>query len=96
MRLLFGILFFGMALGCYGQIKLEGIVKDSLSLPLELANVIAINQATNAMASYGITNDSGRFKIELGVNGTYQLQISYVGMKTLKQTIETTESDLYL
>ncbi len=96
MRLLFGILFFGMALGCYGQIKLEGIVKDSLNLPLELANVIAINQATNAMASYGITNDSGRFKIELGVNGSYQLQISYVGMKTLKQTIETAESDLFL
>ena len=37
------------------QIKLEGVVKDSIGQPLELANVIAINQATKAMQGYAIT-----------------------------------------
>jgi len=79
----------------YGQIKFEGVVRDSLNMPLELANVIAINQATNAMASYGITNDSGTFKLELGANSTFQIQISYVGMKSLKQELTTKEEDIF-
>lgn len=83
-----------IGLTAYGQIQLEGVVKDTLGNPLELANVIAINQETNAMASYGITNDSGKFKIELGPNGSYQIQISYVGMKMLKVPLETKESDI--
>ncbi|NNE02368.1 MAG: TonB-dependent receptor [Eudoraea sp.] len=78
----------------YAQLKLEGVVRDSLNEPLELANVIAINQETSGLESFGITDDRGRYKIELGKNGTYQIQISYVGMKTLKDTISTTENDL--
>jgi len=42
------------------QITFEGIVKDSLGATLELANVIAINQETKGLESYGITNDQGR------------------------------------
>ena len=94
MRNPIGVVFFCIATSCFGQLKLEGVVRDSLNNPLELANVIAINQATNAMTSYGITNDSGQFKIELGKNGTYRIQISYVGMRTLKETLTTQESDM--
>ncbi|MGD1945895.1 MAG: carboxypeptidase regulatory-like domain-containing protein [Croceivirga sp.] len=94
MKNLLGVLLFCIASTCCGQVKLTGVVRDSLNNPLELANVIAINQATNGMASYGITNDSGRFSIELGVNGSYQIQVSYVGMQTLKETISTSESDI--
>ncbi|NKI31804.1 carboxypeptidase-like regulatory domain-containing protein [Croceivirga thetidis] len=78
----------------YAQIKLEGVVRDTLNAPLELANVLAFDQSNNTMASYGITNDSGRFSIELGKNSTYEIQISYVGMKTLKEIVETQESDI--
>ena len=42
------------------QIKLEGVVRDSLNNPLELANVVAINQETNSLESYGITNEQGK------------------------------------
>ena len=45
------------------QVKLEGVVKDSIGDPLELANVVAINQETKALDSYGITNDQGRYKL---------------------------------
>ncbi|MCW5517477.1 TonB-dependent receptor [Muriicola sp. Z0-33] len=78
----------------YAQVKLEGVVRDSINNPLELANVIAINQETNGMESYGITNEQGQFRLELGKNGSYQIQISYIGMATFKELISTEESDI--
>jgi len=78
----------------YSQIQLEGVVLDSLKNPLELANVIAINQATSSLESYAITNEQGRYNLELSANGTYQLQISYLGMKTFEEIISTKESNI--
>ncbi len=78
----------------YAQIKLDGVVRDSLNTPLELANVIAINQETNGLESYGITDEQGRYKLKLGENGTYKVQISYLGMKTFEEIISTKESDM--
>jgi hypothetical protein len=83
-----------VATSTFAQIKLSGVVKDSLGLPLELANVIAINQETSALESYGITDEKGNYKLQLGKNGKYDLQISYVGMKTLKLLLETKEEDI--
>ena len=76
------------------QIKVEGIIKDSIGNPLELANVIAINQQTKGLESYGITNDQGRYKLALTKNTTYTIQISYIGMKTFDETVNIKESDL--
>ncbi|MEZ4855705.1 MAG: TonB-dependent receptor [Gelidibacter sp.] len=73
----------------FAQVALEGVVKDSIGTPLELANVIAINQNTKALESYAITNDKGYFKLSLGKNTTYNIQVSYIGMKTLDATITT-------
>jgi hypothetical protein len=78
----------------FAQIKVEGIVKDSIGNPLELANVIAINQETKALESYGITNDKGRYKLSLAKNANYSLQVSYIGMKTLTEAISTKEEDI--
>ncbi len=78
----------------YAQIKFEGIVQDSLKMPLELANVIAINQETNGLESFAITDEKGRFKLELGANGSYKMQISYIGMKTVEEIISTKESNV--
>jgi len=76
------------------QSKFEGVVKDSLGNSLELANILAFNQANNTMESYGITNDQGRFKLELSKNSTYEIQVSYVGMKTYKERLTTAETDI--
>lgn len=77
----------------FAQIKVEGVVKDSIGNPLELANVIAINQETKALESFGITNDKGHYKLNLAKNATYSLQVSYIGMKTFSETITTKEED---
>jgi len=78
----------------YSQIKLEGYVKDSLGNGLELANVIAINKATSALDSYGITNENGRYKLNLKKNTIYSIQVSYIGMKSVAERLETLTSDL--
>ncbi|MFC4722419.1 carboxypeptidase regulatory-like domain-containing protein [Geojedonia litorea] len=78
----------------FAQIRVEGVVKDSIGTPLELANVIAINQETKALESYAITNDEGRYKLNLGKNAEYSIQVSYIGMRTLTQTITTKEEHI--
>ncbi|MBT8236738.1 MAG: carboxypeptidase-like regulatory domain-containing protein [Bacteroidia bacterium] len=94
MKHLFFILLFLIAGISHAQITLEGVVRDSLNTPLELANVIAIDQETSALKSYGITSAQGRYKLDLAENASYKIQISYVGMKTLEDIIATEESDL--
>ena len=78
----------------FAQVKLQGVVRDSLQTPLELANVVAINQATSGLESYGITDANGNFKLQLGKNGSYKIQVSYIGMKTFEEVLTTVESDI--
>ena len=78
----------------YAQVRLEGVVRDSLNQPLESANVIAINQETSGLESFGVTDEQGKYRLELGKNGTYKIQISFVGMKTFTEILTTQESDI--
>lgn len=72
-----------------GQIKLEGVVRDSLNNPLELSNIVALNQITKELESYAIADQKGNYKLELGKNGTYIIQVSYIGMKTIEEILIT-------
>ena len=77
-----------------GQIKLQGVVMDSLNNPLELASVVAINKKTNGFESYTITNKDGAYSLELKKNSDYRVQVSYLGLKTQNDSINTTDIDL--
>ena len=55
--LLFIILLFS-TLSYSQSIKLEGIVTDTKATSLEMANVMAVNQATKAMDAYAISTSS--------------------------------------
>lgn len=85
-----------VACSTYAQVKLEGIVKDSIGTPLELANVIALNQQTQKLDSYGITSVDGRYRVDLDKNTSYKIQVSYIGMKTFQKDITTTDQNIYL
>ncbi|WP_089369407.1 TonB-dependent receptor [Dokdonia pacifica] len=78
----------------YAQIEVKGVVTDSLNAPLELANVIAINQETTGLEAYGITNVKGEYTLELSANNTYKIQVSYIGMKTFEEVLTIEESNL--
>ena len=73
------------------NIRFDGIIQDNNKQPLEMANIMAMNQATKVMDSYAITNDKGKFVLNLKANSTYTVKLSYLGMQNKEITI-TTES----
>lgn len=83
-----------VACNTFAQVKLEGFVNDNTGKPLDLANVVAINQETSVLESFGITNDQGKFKLTLEKNSTYKIQVSYIEMKPFEEIITTKEEDI--
>ncbi|WP_458627740.1 carboxypeptidase regulatory-like domain-containing protein [Winogradskyella sp. PC D3.3] len=88
------LLFTLVVMSSFAQIKMTGVVKDSIGSPLELANIIAINKESNTLESYAITDASGKYVISLGKNGTYSIQVSYIGLKSVDETVATKEVDI--
>lgn len=87
------ILFFITSISFAQSVKLEGLITDSKSVGLEMANVMAVNKATKAMDSYAITNDKGKFLLNLKPNTAYSLKISYLGMQNKELEITTTSEN---
>ena len=58
------------------NIRVEGTVTESGKTPLEMANIMAVNQETKGVDSYAITNDKGKFALTLKANTTYVLNLS--------------------
>lgn len=93
-RLLLFAFFIGLALSAYGQSKpLIGQVLDSLNRPIPYANVVAINQSTQKIGGFGITNAEGRFKITLAEGPSYLLRVSFVGYVQFESTISEWDSE---
>ena len=95
MKNIISLLFVLICFNTFGQIKFQGVVVDTLNTPLELANVVAINKATSALESYGITDTEGKFNLKLSKNQSYKVQVSYVGMETLFDSLTTSDKDIY-
>ena len=86
------IFFLFLSFTSYGQVKLEGIVKDSLKVPLESASLVAIDQKTNNLESYVLTDIKGKYKLNLKNNSNYKIQVSYIGLRTINETLDTKEA----
>jgi hypothetical protein len=91
-NLLVALLF--VTICSFSQTKLRGVVKDSIGEPIELANVIAINEETKALESFSLTSEKGEFVLNLAKNSTYQVKVSFIGMKTIEESVETKEDDI--
>ena len=73
------------------SIELSGKVKDSIGNPLELANIIATVKESGDIESYGITDAEGNYRLKLGKGKTFELRISYLGLKTEVAAITVSE-----
>ena len=82
-------LFFISAFSFSQNVRLEGLILDNSDKPLEMANVMAIHSGTNAMDSYAITNDKGKYQLTLKPNATYTIKVSYLGMQSKDVTVTT-------
>ena len=87
-------LFFITSISFSQSIKLEGVITDSKTVGLEMANVMAVNKTTKAMDSYAITNDKGKFILTLKPNTAYSLKISYLGMQNKELEITTASENI--
>ncbi|MFD1017466.1 carboxypeptidase regulatory-like domain-containing protein [Winogradskyella rapida] len=94
MKNILTLLFSIVVMSSFAQVKMQGIVRDSIGEPLELANIIAINKTSNALESYAITDANGKYMISLGENGSYSIQVSYIGLKSVDALVETQEADI--
>ena len=75
------------------QIKLTGVVKDSIG-PLEMANVIALDTVSKKIVSYGFTDANGQYKLDLQKNTVYNIKISYIGLKSVDDFVKTSTVDV--
>ena len=83
------ITIFMVSLVTSAQIKLRGVVKDSIGAPLEMANVIALDTVAKKISSFGFTDAKGNFKLDLDENKVYNVKISYIGFKEISEFIKT-------
>lgn len=95
MKITLNMLVF-LALGFFvsaQEITLTGTVKDITGTGVDMANVIAINTATKGLESYGITNHSGQYKLNLKTGSQYTVKVSYLGLKTESFTFTAQQTD---
>jgi hypothetical protein len=76
------------------SVRFDGFIQDEQKNPLEMANIMAVNIATKAMDSYGITNDKGKFQLTLKPNTSYSIKVSYLGMKSKEISISTQSTNI--
>ena len=76
------------------EVKLSGVVRDSLAKPLELASLVAINKASNALDAYTMTDANGNFSLKLKTNTAYKIQVSALGLQTINASLTTAQTNL--
>lgn len=83
LALLFSVNFYSQ------NIRVQGVLKDSTGVGLEMANVMAVEKATGNMESYAITNEAGKFQLALKANTTYLLKASFIGYTPFEEELTT-------
>jgi len=78
------------------NIKLQGVVTDSLGVTIEMANVMAINTDQDKMDGYSITGNKGQFLINLKQNTNYKLKVSYLGFSPKTVELKTQTENIFL
>ncbi|MDC6365790.1 MULTISPECIES: carboxypeptidase regulatory-like domain-containing protein [Flavobacteriaceae] len=96
-RILVVVIFMAWSSIALGQkLTISGTVRDSLQNPLEMANVVAVNQADQALDGFGITSSKGLYRINVKANSEYVLKVSYLGFQTKEIPLTTQEGDVEL
>ena len=93
-NILLVLMLFFMSFSYSQNIRFEGLILDDKKMPLEMANVMAVNQATKAMDAYAITTDKGKFVLNLKAKTDYIIKLSYIGMKNKEVAITTLAENL--
>ena len=86
---LFTLLLFTSFL--YSQVRFEGVITDSMGNTIMGANVIAIEKESKVLDGFGISSDSGFYRISLKKNTDYQVKISFIGFQQIELDLNLSE-----
>jgi hypothetical protein len=76
--------------------RIEGTVKDSTGVAIEMANVIVLNKTTNTMEGYAITDSKGHFSVTVKINNNYTLKATYLGFQSFEKEINVLDKNIIL
>jgi len=88
--------FFGISISplLAQNITLNGIIKDSFQNPISYANVIASPLGVDSSIKFAISDEQGRYKMDLIHDITYELEITHLGYSKGIDTLTISESTL--
>ena len=72
------IIVFFLPLYIFSQSSLSGTVKDQSGFPIMGANVIAVNNETNVLDGFGISNENGYYNINLKKETDFNIKITFI------------------
>ena len=78
----------------FAQIKMEGVIVDSLNVPLESASIVALNKLTNGLETYALSDQEGKYKLNLKDNTAYKIQVSFIGLISINDTVKTQKENI--
>lgn len=81
------------------KVSFEGEVRDSENLPIEFANVMALDTVKNTIAAFAVTNAKGMFRLSLEDGKPYRIKVSFVGFEPFDEVIrveDTSDAPLLL
>ena len=73
------------------NIKLEGVVIDSLGVAISTANIVAKNLDTNRMDNFAISDLDGKFSFGIKKDTPYNIKVSYLGFKPVDLKVRSSE-----
>lgn len=71
------------------QNTISGIVKDEYNNPLPYANIVLLKPDTSDIIKGVISDNRGIYNIRIGKNGSYLIEVSIIGYKTIESEIFT-------
>ncbi len=75
----------------YSQVRFEGVISDSDGNTIMGANVIAVEKETKILDGFGISSDTGFFRVSLKKNTDYQIKISFIGFQQIELDLNLSE-----
>ena len=74
------------------QVTVSGTVSGEGEAPLDMANIIVMNQVDSSMSAFAFTDTKGFYKLRVAESGAYILRISYLGYETTDKLFSTSET----
>ena len=75
----------------FSQVNISGEITDQTGYPIMGANIIAVNNETQILDGFGISNDNGYFSLNLKKETEFNIKITFIGYKPIELNISLSD-----